>query len=87
MKFQNILMAAGAALLLSACGDNSPAESMAENLEEAAEQSTPEAAAVLENSADQIEDQNIQDPAAAQQALEAAGNAQAGESSAATNGQ
>lgn len=70
--------AATALLLLAACGGQSPAENTAENLEAAAEQSTPEAAAVLENAADQIEDQNIQDPAAGQAALEAAGNAQAG---------
>src|SRR5688572_4530981 len=68
-----------AALLVAACGsDPSPAESTADNLEEAADQSTPEAAAVLDNAAEQIRDQNVQDPAAAQGALEAAGNAQAG---------
>ena len=70
--------AAGFALLLAACGGGTPAESTADNLEQAAEQSTPEAEAVLENAADRIEDGNVQDPAAAQQALEAAGNAQVG---------
>ncbi len=65
-----------AAFLLSACGGNSPADDQAQALEEAAEQSTPEAANVLMNQADQIESGNVTDPAAAQQALDAAGNAQ-----------
>ena len=72
------LSAAGLALLLAACGGDTAAESTADNLEKAAEQSTPEAAAVLENAADQIEAGNVQDPAAGQKALEAAGNAQVG---------
>ena len=75
----NLLVAATTAALLVACGsDQSPADSTADNLEAAADQSSPEAAAVLDNAADQIRDQNVQDPAAAQGALEAAGNAQAG---------
>lgn len=78
---KNFILAAPAAasLLLAGCGsERSPAESTAENLEEAAEYSTPEAASVLDNAAEQIRDQNLQDPAAAQKALEAAGNAQVG---------
>jgi ABC-type glycerol-3-phosphate transport system substrate-binding protein len=75
------VFALAAILALAACGGGqSPAENTAENLEEAAEQSTPEAADVLENAADRIEDQNITDPAAAQNALQEAGNAQGGNS-------
>ena len=66
-----------AALALAACGQPSPAENAAETLENAAEQSTPEAANVLENAAEQVRAGNVQDPAAIQQAMEAAGNAQA----------
>ena len=67
---------------LAACGQQSQAENNAEALENAAEQSTPEAAAVLENRADQIRDQNVTAPvdaagSPAQQALQEAGNAQA----------
>ncbi len=64
-------------LLLSACGGGGEAGNSADQLREAAEQSSPEAANVLENAADTIEQQNIQDPAAAQRALEQAGNVQA----------
>ena len=78
MKIALFAAAAAASMSLVACGGQSPAESTAENLEEAAEYSTPEAANVLDNAADQIRDQNVQDPAVAQQALDAAGNAQAG---------
>jgi cytochrome c556 len=82
------IAAAIISLLLSACGGGqSPAENSAESLEAAAEQSTPEAAAVLENAADQIQDQNVQDPAAAQGALETAGNAQVQPGSAPSNNQ
>ena len=56
------------ATLLAACSGGERAED--KRLEEAAEQSTPEAAAVLENAAEN--GMNAQD------ALEAAGNAQAG---------
>jgi PBP1b-binding outer membrane lipoprotein LpoB len=67
-----------ASLLLAACGSNSStAESTADNLEAAADQSNPAAADVLENKADQIRETGTEDPAAAQSALEAAGNAQA----------
>ena len=72
------LFAAALGLALAACGSDTPAENSADALEEAAEQSTPEAADVLENRADQIESQNVSDPAAVQNALEEAGNAQAG---------
>ncbi|MDQ4087137.1 MAG: hypothetical protein M3177_03850 [Pseudomonadota bacterium] len=65
-------------LALVACGGGgSPAENTAGALEEAAEQSTPEAANALHNAADQIREQNVTDPAAADQAMQAAGNAQA----------
>jgi hypothetical protein len=71
-----------AALGLAACGQQSPAENTAAALEEAAEQSTPEAAAVLENQAEQIREQNVTAPISepgspGQQAMQAAGNAQA----------
>jgi hypothetical protein len=69
-------------LALAACGSSDPASNTAERLQEAAEQSDPAAAEVLENAAAQIDDQNAAAPAgapgsAAQEALEAAGNAQA----------
>jgi hypothetical protein len=65
-------------LALAGCGGGeSPAENTADALEEAAEYSTPEAANSLENSAEQIRDGKIDDPAAVDQALNAAGNAQA----------
>ena len=71
-------VAAAAALALAGCGRDTPAENTAEALEEAAEVSTPAARDVLENAAEQIEAGNVAVPgAAAQQALEAAGNAQA----------
>jgi ABC-type glycerol-3-phosphate transport system substrate-binding protein len=63
-------------LALAACGGGTPAQNQADALDEAAEQSGPQAANVLEQAADRIEQENISDPAAAQQALEAAGNAQ-----------
>ena len=72
------LAAAGfGALAIAGCGgSDSPAENRAEALEEAAEYSTPAAAEVLENKADQLREQNVADPAAVQNALQAAGNAQ-----------
>jgi hypothetical protein len=80
-------LAAVALASLAGCGGGqSQSESTAENLEEAAAQSTPEAADVLENAADQIRDQNVQDPAAGQQALDAAGNAQVNAGTAQSNG-
>ncbi|MEA3053361.1 MAG: hypothetical protein QOG72_2264 [Sphingomonadales bacterium] len=57
------------AALLTGCGSNSSAENDAAALERAAEQSTPEAADILRNAADG--GANVQD------ALQAAGNAQA----------
>jgi hypothetical protein len=70
-----------AALSLAACGGQSQAENTASALEEAAEQSTPAAAAVLENAADEIREQNVTAPigqpgSPGQKAMEAAGNAQ-----------
>ena len=62
---------------LLACGTDTPAENKAEQLEEAAEQSTPAAADVLENAAERIEEGEVEDPdAAAQDALNVAANAQ-----------
>jgi hypothetical protein len=80
MKLPTALPAA-ALLLLTSCGGGGQAEATAEKLEEAAEQSDPAAAEVLENAADEIRDGNSASPAAApgseaQQAMEAAGNAQ-----------
>ena len=71
-----------AALGLAACGPQSPAENTAEALENAAEHSTPEAAAVLENAAEEIRESNstapISEPGSpGQKALEQAGAAQA----------
>ncbi|HEX8667089.1 MAG TPA: hypothetical protein VF727_01790 [Allosphingosinicella sp.] len=63
-------------LALAACGQSTPAENSADALENAAEQSTPEAAAVLENAAESIEE-NGGSPADVQNAMQAAGNAQA----------
>ena len=70
-------------LMLAACGgQQSASENTADQLDAAAEQSTPEAAAVLENQADSIRDRNAAAPAGqpgspAQNALQDAGNAQA----------
>ncbi len=57
------------ALTLAGCGGNSAADNNAAALEAAAEQSTPEAADLLRNAAEQ--GANVQD------AMQAAGNAQA----------
>ena len=67
---------------LTACGSSTPAENSAAALENAASQSDPAAAAVLENAADAVREQNVQVPAEApgspvQDALQDAGNAQA----------
>jgi hypothetical protein len=64
-----------AALALAGCGQNSASGNNAEALDRAAEQSTPEAADILRNAADN--GANVQD------AMQDAGNAQA----AAGNGQ
>jgi hypothetical protein len=80
MKISAVALAA--ILGLAACGQGqSAAENTADALENAAEQSTPEAAAILENEADRIRDQNVTAPldapgSPAQEALQAAGNAQ-----------
>ncbi|HEY0412217.1 MAG TPA: hypothetical protein VGD66_03640 [Allosphingosinicella sp.] len=67
-----------AALALAGCGGSSPADNAADRLDRAADQSTPEAANVLDTAADRIRDGNGADAnAQAQQALQAAGNAQA----------
>lgn len=66
--------ALAALLALSACGgQQSAADNSADQLEQAAEQSDPAAARVLEDAADQVRDGE----ANAQQALQNAGNAQA----------
>jgi hypothetical protein len=68
---------------LAACGgEQSASQNTADQLEAAAEQSSPEAAQVLEDQADAIRDQNVMAPAGqpgspAQNALDQAGNAQA----------
>ncbi|WP_114953470.1 hypothetical protein [Sphingosinicella terrae] len=80
--------AAGLALALSACtGGGDRADNTADALEAAADQSSPAAANVLDNAAEQVREHNITDPAAAQEALEAAGNAQAPATPPAMNGQ
>jgi hypothetical protein len=81
MRITAPALALAAALGVAGCGQQSQAENTAEALDEAAEQSTPEAAAVLENRADQIRDQNVTAPidapgSPAQQAMQEAGNAQ-----------
>ena len=76
MKTFAFAAAAGLALALAGCGGQTPAENTAEALDEAAEYSTPEAANALENAAEQVREQNISDPAAADRAMEQAGNAQ-----------
>jgi hypothetical protein len=84
MKITAPALALAAAFGLAGCGgQQSPAENTADALENAAEQSTPEAANVLETRADQIRDSNVTQPievpgSAGQQALQEAGNAQAG---------
>ena len=68
-----------AAVPLAACGGGgSRADNAADRLEQAADQSTPEAADVLDNAADRLRSGNVADEdAAVQGALQAAGNAQA----------
>lgn len=75
MKRSTALFPILAALGLAACGGGGQSETKdsAEALEEAAEQSDPAAAAVLENAADAVREGN----GSAQQALQDAGNAQA----------
>lgn len=68
--------------LLAACGGSEPAENAADRLDEAADQSGPAAEQVLENSADALRDAGnvnaAEADAAAQQALNEAGDAQLG---------
>ena len=75
MKRSHLLLPLAAPLALAACGGGgqSQSENQAEALEEAAEQSDPAAAQVLENTADAVREGD----ANAQQALQQAGNAQA----------
>ena len=78
MKLVPALAATAAFAALTACGGGGQGETAAEQLEDAAEQSGPAAAEVLENAADNIE--GMEGPAAAnaaQAALQRAGNAQA----------
>jgi hypothetical protein len=69
--------------LLAACGGGqSPAESTADNLEQAADQSDPAGAAVLDNAADAVRETEgtgvpANPEAMAQNAMAEAGNAQA----------
>ena len=71
------------ALVLAACGRPTPADNAADQLENAAEQSDPAAAAVLDNEADAIRDNGAavggsSDPdGPVQQAMKNAGEAQA----------
>jgi N-acetylglucosamine kinase-like BadF-type ATPase len=75
MKRPPVLLPVAVLLALAACGSGgTPAENTAAALDEAAEQSDPAAAEVLENAADQALEQNVADP---QQALQQAGDAQA----------
>lgn len=66
---KRVKLALAVPLLLAGCGQNSAADNQADALERAADQSTPEAADILRNAADS--GGNVQD------ALQAAGNAQA----------
>lgn len=78
MKTPYLSFAALAALLVAGCGGtNSPAENSADQLDNAAAQSSPEAANVLKNEADQIRATDNEDPNAAQAAMQEAGNVQA----------
>jgi DNA-binding ferritin-like protein len=67
-----------AAAALLACAPERPAENVAETLEEAAEQSTPEAADVLENHAERIREEGAVPPGAVENALNEAAEAQVG---------
>jgi hypothetical protein len=76
MKPTRPLLLLAALLPLAACGSGSqnPAENAADKLEEAAAQSDPAAAPVLENAADAVREGR----ASPQDAMQQAGNAQAG---------
>ena len=73
-----VIMTATAMLLLAACGPKSAGEATADNLHNAADQSDPAAAQVLDNAADAVSD--VRTPgmanAMANDAMQAAGNAQ-----------
>jgi hypothetical protein len=70
------LFLAPALIALAACGGSGdPVDNTADQLEAAADQSDPAAAQVLDNAADQVREQD--NPALANNALEAAANAQA----------
>lgn len=80
--------------ILAACSgqssNNSAAEAQADNLDNAAEQSTPAAAAELHDQADAIRDNGAtgapgQPGSSTQQAMDKAGAAQAGANAAETN--
>lgn len=68
-------------LALAACGRQTPADKTADQLDQAAEQSDPAAADVLENRADAIRANETASPStlnmAVQNAMESAGNSQA----------
>lgn len=68
------IIAAFSLAALASCGGGNEVENTAAQLENAADQSDPAAAAVLDNAAEQVLQQNSTVPA--QGALEAAGNAQ-----------
>ena len=72
------IAAATAYLLLAACGPKTAGEATADNLHNAADQSGPAAAQVLDNAADNVSDVTEPDAAnaMANQALNDAGNAQ-----------
>jgi hypothetical protein len=78
-----VIPALSAFLLLAACGGGaSPAENTADNLEQAADQSDPAAAEVLDNAADAVRETEgtgvpANPDAMAQNAMAEAGNAQA----------
>jgi hypothetical protein len=75
--FLPCFVAAGALLAAGCGGGGTPADNSAATLDNAASQSTPESAAVLNTAAQEIRDRNISDPNAVQSAMQAAGNAQA----------
>ena len=80
MKFKSVLAAAAlpAFAALGACGGNSQADNAAAQLEQAAEQSDPAAAQVLENAADNVQEmEGAGAMNAAEAALDEAANAQA----------
>jgi hypothetical protein len=77
IPFPAVLAALGALLTAGCGGSKTPAENSAAALDNAARQSTPEAAGVLNRAASDIRDNNVSDPNAAQAAMQAAGNAQA----------